>query len=176
MMLAISSASAQTSAWPPVLVGVLIGLLSTLSLFVANRLLGASSAYASLAGKLGLAVAPAHTRSLDYYKQNPPAIGWEVLLVLGVVFGAYLAAWPSGEFTGELLPPMWVERFGSDPMLRIAVGFLGGAIMAFGARLAGGCTSGHGISGALQLSVGSWIALLCFFAGGAAVAFPLYRW
>ena len=46
--------------------------------------------------------------------------------------------------------------------------------MAFGARLAGGCTSGHGISGALQLSVGSWIALACFFAGGSLIAQVMY--
>lgn len=46
--------------------------------------------------------------------------------------------------------------------------------MAFGARLAGGCTSGHGISGTLQLSVGSWIALACFFIGGAVVAAMMF--
>lgn len=40
------------------------------------------------------------------------------------------------------------------------------SLMAFGARFAGGCTSGHGISGALQLNVGSWIAVVCFFIGG----------
>ncbi len=47
--------------------------------------------------------------------------------------------------------------------------------MAFGARTAGGCTSGHGISGALQLSVGSWVALICFFVGGIGTAMLLYR-
>jgi uncharacterized membrane protein YedE/YeeE len=41
--------------------------------------------------------------------------------------------------------------------LRAAVGFGGGLLMALGARLAGGCTSGHGISGTMQLSPGSWI-------------------
>ena len=50
----------------------------------------------------------------------------------------------------------------------------GGMIMAFGARLAGGCTSGHGISGTLQLSVGSWIAVICFFIGGIGVAMLLF--
>ncbi|MFP4283825.1 MAG: YeeE/YedE thiosulfate transporter family protein, partial [Opitutales bacterium] len=60
--------------------------------------------------------------------------------------------------------------------LRSVVAFLGGMAMAFGARLAGGCTSGHGISGTLQLNLASWIALVCFFLGGMAVAFPLYRW
>jgi hypothetical protein len=46
--------------------------------------------------------------------------------------------------------------------------------MAFGARTAGGCTSGHGISGALQLSVGSWIALVGFFVGGVITAMLLF--
>ena len=57
---------------------------------------------------------------------------------------------------------------------RLAVGFLGGGLMAFGARLAGGCTSGHGISGAMQLSFGSWIALQGFFVGGIATAMLLF--
>jgi uncharacterized membrane protein YedE/YeeE len=47
--------------------------------------------------------------------------------------------------------------------------------MSFGARMARGCTSGHGISGAAQLNVASWIALLCFFIGGAIVANIIYR-
>ena len=59
--------------------------------------------------------------------------------------------------------------------MRTVVALLGGVLMAFGARLAGGCTSGHGISGALQLSVGSWIALICFFAGGIATAMLMFR-
>nr|MDQ3315416.1 YeeE/YedE family protein [Verrucomicrobiota bacterium] len=41
-------------------------------------------------------------------------------------------------------------------------------------RLGGGCTSGHGISGTLQLSVGSWIAVVCFFLGGIPVAMLLF--
>lgn len=53
--------------------------------------------------------------------------------------------------------------------------FAGGVLMAFGARLAGGCTSGHGISGTLQLNVASWIAVICFFVGGAFVAALLFR-
>jgi uncharacterized membrane protein YedE/YeeE len=70
---------------------------------------------------------------------------------------------------------MWEARFGDSVAARVAVALAGGALMAFGARLAGGCTSGHGISGALQLSVGSWIALIGFFAGGIATAMLMYR-
>jgi uncharacterized membrane protein YedE/YeeE len=70
---------------------------------------------------------------------------------------------------------MWVARFGDSLLLRAAVAFTGGLFMAFGARLAGGCTSGHGISGALQLNVASWVAVVCMFAGGIATAMLLYR-
>jgi uncharacterized protein len=96
------------------------------------------------------------------------------MLVAGVVAGAFLAAWTGGEITGRWLPPMWVERFGDAIWLRLLVGFVGGGLMAFGARMAGGCTSGHGISGALQLSVGSWIALAAFFVAGVITAMILF--
>lgn len=74
----------------------------------------------------------------------------------------------------SLIPPLWETQFGNSLTLRLAIAFVGGAIMAFGARLAGGCTSGHGISGTLQLSVSSWIALACFFVGGALTAQVMY--
>ena len=72
------------------------------------------------------------------------------------------------------VPALWAEHFGPSVWLRSGVAFLGGVLLAYGARLAGGCTSGQGISGALQLSVGSWIALVCFFVGAVATAALLY--
>lgn len=69
---------------------------------------------------------------------------------------------------------MWVERFGGAIAPRLIVACIGGALMAFGARLAGGCTSGHGISGAMQLSVSSWIALIGFFVVGVITAMLLF--
>ena len=163
-------------AWNPYLVGALIGVLSMFTFYFSNKPLGASSAYARVAGLLGQLVAPKHTQSLKYYRENAPKIDWEVMLVVGAVLGACLAAWHGGELTGRWLPPMWVDRFGEDSLLlRLAVSFAGGAFMAFGARLAGGCTSGHGISGTMQLSVGSWIAVICFFVGGIATAMLMFR-
>ena len=47
--------------------------------------------------------------------------------------------------------------------------------MGFGARWAGGCTSGHGISGTLQLAVSGWIAVVGFFVGGIASAMLIYH-
>jgi hypothetical protein len=162
-------------AWSPYLAGALIGVLSMFTFYFSNKPLGASSAYARVAGLLGQVVARRHTDSLQFYaEKKEPKIGWEVMLVTGIVIGAFLAAWTGGEVTARWLPPMWVERFGASIWLRLAAGFLGGGLMAFGARIAGGCTSGHGISGALQLSVGSWIALLGFFVGGVITAMLLF--
>ncbi len=163
-------------AWSPYLVGALIGLLSMATFYFSNKPLGASTAYARLAGMLGNLINRRHTESLKYFQENKPVVDWEVMVVLGAVLGAFLAAWHGSELTAEWLPAMWVARFGEDSLaLRIGVALLGGVFMAFGARLAGGCTSGHGISGTMQLAVGSWISVICFFIGGIAIAMLMFR-
>ncbi|MGI8436301.1 MAG: YeeE/YedE thiosulfate transporter family protein [Chthoniobacterales bacterium] len=162
-------------AWSPYLAGAGIGVLSWLTFYFADKPIGASSFYATVAGALGSLFARRHTDSLEYYKETPPKFGWETMLVLATIAGAFISAATGGELTGRWLPPFWVARFGGQSfLLHGLVGFFGGILMAFGARFAGGCTSGHGISGALQLNVGSWVALICFFIGGIAVAYPLY--
>jgi uncharacterized protein len=163
-------------AWSPYLVGTLIGLLTMLTFYFSGKPLGASTAYARLAGMVGRLVAPKHTGALPYFQEKRPEVEWGGMLLLGVTAGAFLAAWQGGELTGEWLPPMWAARFGEGTVvLRVVAAVAGGILMAFGARLAGGCTSGHGISGTLQLSVGSWIAVFCFFGGGIATARLLFR-
>lgn len=162
-------------AWSPYLVGALLGVLSWLTFYSSDKPIGASSFYATLAGMIGKVFARKHVESLAYYKSNPPTVDWEFAFVLAAVGGAFLAAWSGGEITGRWLSPMWEARFGEGTVaLRAGAALLGGVLMAFGARLAGGCTSGHGISGTLQLSVGSWIAVLAFFIGGIAVAVLLF--
>jgi uncharacterized membrane protein YedE/YeeE len=52
---------------------------------------------------------------------------------------------------------------------------LGGVLVMYGARLAGGCTSGHGISGSLQLAVGGWTFFMVMFAAGAATALIIFK-
>jgi uncharacterized membrane protein YedE/YeeE len=125
---------------------------------------------------VGRLIAPEHIASLKYYQEHKPAVGWTFLFVLGAIGGAFLAAWSGGELTGYYLQDMWVARFGADSsLLRTLLALVGGALMAYGARMAGGCTSGHGISGTLQLAVGSWVAVICFFLGGIVTAMLLYR-
>lgn len=161
-------------AWSPYVVGAGIGVLSWLTFYFSDKPIGASSFYAQVSGFIGRVVAKRHTGSLAYFKDHPPRVGWEFAFVLATIAGGAIAAVTGGEFADEWLPPMWEARFGDSIALRAAVALGGGVLMAFGARLAGGCTSGHGISGTMQLSVASWIAVICFFIGGIAVAMPLF--
>ncbi|MEZ6092504.1 MAG: YeeE/YedE thiosulfate transporter family protein [Pirellulaceae bacterium] len=164
-------------AWSPYVVGALIGALTILTLTFSKKPVGASSAYADLAGMFGRLISPRHIASLEYFQEHKPAIGWTLVFVVSAVVGSFLAAWSGGELTGTYLQDLWVARFGADSgLLRGMLAFVGGAAMAYGARMAGGCTSGHGISGTLQLAVGSWIAVICFFIGGIVTAMLLYRW
>ena len=162
-------------AWSPYIVGAGIGVLSWLTFYFSDKPIGASSFYATVAGLIGRVVAPRHTDTLEYFKINPPRVNWEFAFVLAIIGGAAVAAITGDGLVNQWLPPMWSARFGDSLALRAVFAFIGGALMAFGARLAGGCTSGHGISGTLQLNVASWIAVVCFFIGGAVVANLLYR-
>jgi len=162
-------------AWSPYIVGAGIGVLSWLTFYFADKPIGASSFYATLAGFIGKAVARRHTESLCYYKSHPPSADWGFLFVVFTIIGGFLAAWTGGELRNEWLHPMWADRFGEDSLvLRAGIGFAGGALMAFGSRMADGCTSGHGISGTLQLDAGSWLTVVCMFIGGIPAAMLLY--
>lgn len=73
------------------------------------------------------------------------------------------------------LPAMWKEQFGDLKAKRLLQAFIGGLLLLFDARLAGGCTSGHMISGISQLTVGSFIFGAAIFASGILTAHTLYR-
>lgn len=166
---------ATATGWSPYQVGASIGVLSWLTFLCSDRPIGASSSYATAAGLLGKRLAPEHTKRLKYFQDEPPKLNWGVVFMLFALVGAFLAATGSGEFSPHWLPSMWEARFGEHSLLlRLLVAFAGGVIMALGARLAGGCTSGHGISGSMQLAVSSWIVLISLFAGGMATAALMY--
>jgi hypothetical protein len=145
-----------------------------LTFYFSDKPIGASSFYAQVSGFIGKLFAKRHTESLAYFKDKPPQVGWEFVFVISTIVGGAIAAITGGEIANEWLPAMWTARFGDSIPLRAAVALGGGILMAFGARLAGGCTSGHGISGTMQLNVASWISVICIFIGGIAVAMTLF--
>jgi uncharacterized membrane protein YedE/YeeE len=110
-----------------------------------------------------------------YYQKVTPTVDWEWMLLLGVMIGAFLSSQLSGQFQLRWLPGKWIEAFGETLIPRLIVAFIGGIFMGVGSRWAGGCTSGHGISGTLQLTISSWLAAICFFIGGIATAMLIFR-
>ena len=73
------------------------------------------------------------------------------------------------------LPKVWQDRFGKSMKKRYLVSFLGGVIALFGARLAGGCTSGHMMSGMMQTSISGYLFTLGTFVVAIPTAIILYR-
>ena len=160
--------------WSPYVTGALLGMLELVAVYVSHRALGASSAFTRLAGLIEKHFLPEHFNSLKYYHYYKPYIDWTILLVIGIFLGGYLSARLSNDIKFKLIPKMWSKRFGNNKSLRIFASVLGGVLIGFGARMAGGCTSGQGISGGSFLSVSGWIAICFFFAGGIITAFILF--
>ena len=73
------------------------------------------------------------------------------------------------------MPTVWRERFGDAPWKRYLATFLAGFVVLYGARLAGGCTSGHMMSGMMQTAVSGYIFAAGAFAAGIPVAILMFR-
>ena len=161
--------------WSPYAAGIGIGVLSWFAFLLSNRPIGCSTAFARSSGMVERLFRGQKVNEKAYYKQFVPSIDWEWMLVIGVFVGAFLSVQLSKTFQIEVVPPLWAQAFGTTSMARILVALIGGVIMGFGARWAGGCTSGHGISGTLQLAVSGWIAAMAFFVGGIAAAMLIFK-
>lgn len=166
----------RKKSWSPYIVGAFIGLLSWFSFATVDQPIGITTAFEYTAALVNRAVQGTDATANPYYlaPDKTPRINWEWMLVAGVFFGALLSASASGDRTRERVPAMWRARFGPGAGKRYAAAFAGGWVMMFGARLAQGCTSGHGISGALQLALSSWLFLVVLAVGAVGTAFLLY--
>jgi uncharacterized protein len=175
-MVMLASASAP---WPWYVAGPVIGLFVPALLIVGNRLFGVSSNLRHLCS----AVLPG---KLDYFRYDWKRVGlWNLLFAAGILVGGFLASrWGASqnvsisEQTTLALTRLGIRDFsGLAPRevftwsaLLTLKGFasviLGGFLVGFGSAYAGGCTSGHAISGLADLQLPSLIAVLGFFAGG----------
>lgn len=167
--------------WNPYISGALVGVLAIASVFATTKLLekssylGASTTFVRAAGFVEQRVAPAHVEASAYFTKTKIKLDWQFMLVIGIFIGALASSLADGSFKMESVPPIWAERFGRSVPKRAAGAFFGGAIAMIGARLANGCPSGHGMSGMMQLSVSSLVALGMFFGVGVFVAARFYR-
>ncbi|MDD1706094.1 MAG: YeeE/YedE family protein [Methanoregulaceae archaeon] len=160
--------------WSPYLVGVSIGLLSCLAFVLSDKPIGCSTAFVKTRGLIEKIFRGESVHEKEYYKKFTPGIDWQFMIVPGIAIGAFISSSLSGTFGFSVIPPLWAEQFGDSAALRILVALAGGILLGIGSRWAGGCTSGHGISGTLQLSVGSILSAACFFIGGIAMAMILF--
>ena len=163
------------TTWSPYVVGAGIGLLACVTFVLSNKPLGCSTSFARTAGMIERVFRGDRVLARPYYREYVPEIDWQWMLVAGILLGAYVSATTSGDFVASWTSDRWVCAFGETPVLRVIVALFGGVVMGFGARWAGGCTSGHGISGTLQLSVASWVATAAFFVGGIVTAMLIFR-
>jgi hypothetical protein len=171
----------KSVSFRPYIAGALVGVLAIGSVWVTNRALGkpkylgASTSFVRAAGLVNKTVAPEHVKQNAYYQAKKVKIDWQLMVVLGVGVGALLASMADRSFKAEAVPPTWQDRFGKSVPIRAVAAVLGGAVAMFGVRLAGGCPSGHGLSGPMQLSISGFIAMAGFFGAGVAVAHLVYR-
>ena len=160
--------------WSPYWVGVGIGILSWIAFVLSDKPIGVSTAYAQTSGMLEKILQGPQVEAKAYYREYVPKVSWTWMLVVGLLAGAFVSAITAGDFQLQWVPPLWENKFGYSPVIRWAAAFSGGVVLGIGARWADGCTSGHGISGTLQLVVSSWIAVICFFISGVVIAHIIY--
>lgn len=161
----------------PYVFGALAGLLQVISVALIGQFFGTSTTFPRFAGfvadLIGFNVSEAQ---LGSFADGPSIVltNWQTWFVIGIGLGALAMSKMTGTFTRERLPKMWTDRFGMSMRKRMWFSIFGGILAIIGVRMAGGCPSGHGVSGVAQLGVSSLIALVMFFVGGIITARILY--
>ncbi|MBI4709781.1 MAG: YeeE/YedE family protein [Nitrospirae bacterium] len=162
-------------AWSPYLAGGLTGAVIILSAWIAKQYFGSSACFVRFTGFIEQFFASSHSSGLEYFQRFAPEVDWQAMLVLGILIGSFISAKSDGSFRLTAVPDLWASRFGQGKLRRGIFSFIGGIILMFGARLAGGCPSGYGLAALVQLAVSGLIVLVCFFAGGIVFAKIIYR-
>ena len=162
--------------WNPYLVGIGLGITLMLTFVIMGRGLGASGALSTTVAATVHEVAPEHTVGNVFYENylgdgtQSPFKDWLVFEVFGVIFGGFISGAIAGRnrFMVEKGPNISRNK-------RFVYATIGGALMGFGAKMARGCTSGQGLTGAGMFSVGGWAFFLSVFAAAYATAYFIRR-
>jgi uncharacterized protein len=172
--------------------GIAIGLVATLYPLLTGRLLGVSSVYATwfkpqqpaepelseleaallaeteaeFGPQAGSVEAPSRLGRLRLEAERARPV-----FLLGMMLGPALLLGASGSFElSTTLGTRFDLRYGDFGLLPLAVLVVSGVLIGFGTRVAGGCTSGHGISGVARGERGSVLSTLVFWSTALAVA------
>ena len=156
--------------WPPVLAGILLGTTMLAAFVTAGRGIGVSGAMSRMVATVQHWIFPELTEQSAYFGKYfingaVPLDNYLTYLLLGLLLGAFVGSISRRDFCVEVRRGPRMTATG-----RLAYALIGGIIAGFAARLARGCTSGMGLVGGAQLSVGSWVFMLCIFVGGFATA------
>lgn len=144
-----------------ILAGTGIAVLNTIifATVVADRPIGASTFFPYVADNiLGFT-------DNAYFTQITKSGSWEVLFLAGGLLSGIVISLIRKEFKIRMIHDNWEKYKGNNFGKRAFWAFLGGFILIFGARMAGGCTSGHVISGGMQLAASSLVFALFVFVG-----------
>jgi uncharacterized membrane protein YedE/YeeE len=149
-------------SWPWWVAGPLIGLTVPLLYLLAGKAFGISTSLQQI-GAMGVP----NSKCEYLRKHDRTSHLWTVVFVIGIALGAFVASRFLSEEPVSFLPATFRNPAGAAKLL------MGGFLIGFGTRYAGGCTSGHSITGIANLNWPSLLATICFFAGGLAVTWGL---
>ena len=160
--------------WHPLVSGCALGVVLLVTFVVTGHGVGATGFVTRLTAWLGMITIPAFTQANEYLgglvEDGSPLNSWITWQVVGLAAGALLSAY----FAGRI-------RWGIDGRkilggaLRPWTALAGGVFAGFGARVAAGCTSGLGLSGAATLSLAGFSFLVTFFLSGVLVTYWVRR-
>jgi uncharacterized protein len=158
--------------WSPYVAGAILGVVAVLALLLVGQLPGSSGGFQNLAA---FVARPLFPDNFFFQFVMPPAITWQVWLLVGVFIGALASAALAGVWKLDPNPDaQWKAAFGPQTWKRWAMAFAGGIILEFAAGIAGGCTSGLAISGSVQLAPAAFLFIPGMFIGGIPIALLLY--
>jgi len=148
--------------WPWWLSGILIGLTVPLLYILSGKALGISTSLQHI-GAMWCTEC-----EIDYLKKHNWRGGiWNLIFIGGIAIGSQIAVNYLSPDTFQFLPESYYSVGGAVQLL------LGGVLIGFGARYAGGCTSGHAITGISNLNWPSVVATVFFFVGGLIATWGL---
>ena len=147
--------------------GAVIALVTLVLLYVGNQRLGISTGFEDVCSAV---------IDVPYFRRVGIGTGeWRVPFIGGLVLGGVLSAVLGGGWSPTWARGMFDTAVGWGPAGKLAWMFGGGLLIGFGTRLAGGCTSGHGIFGMSNLEMPSIVSTLAFMASGIVTTNLLYR-